>query len=328
MFESPSSPQLANASSEPRQALHTFPPPTIFPPLRQPHNQTIIFLHGRGSSARIFAPDLLDTSVAGLETDDGSKSLRESLPNTRFVFPTALRSRATIYRRSIINQWFDGSGDWEETVLGHAKETIEFLHRLLREEVLLVGGADRVFLGGFSQGCATALVCMLLWEGDSLGGIVGMCGMLPMGGDLREILRQGDSGPEGLDYHGTRQERNVDIEEDFLEPTDDDTWDPFSHEEDSSQATPLIQALDLLREEIGFPRLESNSEPRVHEIPVFLGHGTEDDNVLLRYAEDASSVLQMAGCEVIFKKYEGLGHCHSPQMLRDILEFLAREKVC
>ncbi|KAK2766435.1 acyl-protein thioesterase [Colletotrichum kahawae] len=326
MSNLPSSPQLENASSEPRQALHTFPPPTIFPPLRQPHSQTIIFLHGRGSSARIFAPDLLSTSVAGLETDGCPKSLRESLPNTKFVFPTAPRSRATIYRRSIINQWFDGSGDWEETVLGHARETIDFLHELLSKEAWLVGGADKVFLGGFSQGCATALVCMLLWEGDPLGGIVGMCGMLPMGGVLDDALRQGDSGDGRLEYHGVRQESNVDIEDDVFEPSGDDTLDPFSHDERGSPASPLVQALNLLREEVGFPLLSSNSEPRVHESPVFLGHGAEDDNVLLQYAEDASRVFQMAGCSVVFKIYEGLGHYHSPPMLRDILEFLGRER--
>ncbi|EQB53976.1 hypothetical protein CGLO_06249 [Colletotrichum gloeosporioides Cg-14] len=291
MFEAPSSPQLANASSDKRQALHTFPPPTIFPPLKQPHNQTIIFLHGRGSSARIFAPDLLDTSVAGLETDRVSKSLRESLPNTRFVFPTAPRSRATIYRRSIINQWFDGSGDWEETVLGHAKETIEYLHGLLREEALLVGGADRVFFGGFSQGCATALVCMLLWEDDPLGGIVGMCGMLPMGGVLGDTLRQDESGKEGFEHHDDKQEGNVDIEDDVFETTGDDTLNPFSHDEGGSPGTLLIRALNLLREEVGFPPLSSNSEPRVHESPVFLGHGTEDDNVLLQYMRDLDIVI-------------------------------------
>ncbi|KAK1495124.1 acyl-protein thioesterase [Colletotrichum cuscutae] len=114
--------------SEPRLPLHTFPPPMIIPPLKQPHQQTIILLHGRGSSAKIFAPELLSVPLDNSTTSPGLNTctFRDLLPHTRFVFPTAPRSRATIYRRAIINQWYDGSGDWEDTLLGHAKETVLF----------------------------------------------------------------------------------------------------------------------------------------------------------------------------------------------------------
>ncbi|KAL0934275.1 acyl-protein thioesterase [Colletotrichum truncatum] len=324
---------LAERSStepEPRLPLHTFSPPIIFPPLDQPHKQTFVFLHGRGSSARNFAPPFLSSPVGGSSTGADSKCLREALPNTRFVFPTAPRSRATIYRRSIINQWYDGSGDWEETVLGHARETVDFVHDLLQEEALLVGGADRIILGGISQGCATALVCLLLWEGKPLGGLMGMCGMLPMNGVLGDTLcasKESHSKEETGSWEMTSH-ANQEVGDDVFESTSEDGSDPFAHDENQSPATPLIQALNILRGEMDLPLLEMSSEFPFQETPVFLGHGTEDDNVLFQYGQNASRVLRTMGCEVEFRSYEGLGHWYSKDMLDDILTFLDEKVAC
>ncbi|KAL2263280.1 hypothetical protein VTK26DRAFT_7470 [Humicola hyalothermophila] len=104
-----------------------FPPPVVIPPLRPPHKNTFILLHGRGSNASTFGPTLLSTpfplpcgTVSPSPSPDSSTpppkpattttittTLRELLPHTKFVFPTAARSRATIYKRSLITQWFD-----------------------------------------------------------------------------------------------------------------------------------------------------------------------------------------------------------------------------
>ncbi|WYZ35554.1 hypothetical protein EsH8_X_000201 [Colletotrichum jinshuiense] len=308
-----------DASPESPLPLHTFPPPTIVPPLRQPHTQTVIFLHGRGSSARIFAPPFLSASVCGAITGPGT--FRDALPHTRFVFPTAPRSRATIYRRSIINQWYDGSGDWEETVLGHARETVKFVHALIEEEAIAVGGAYRVVLGGYSQGCAAALLCLLLWEGEPLGSVLGMCGMLPMARALEDILidyRQTTDGDDNGVLEGGR-------EDGIFEPTSGELQpDPFDRDgdEDAPSTNPLAQTLSVLREEIGLPPPLADAEVSLRKTPVFLGHGAEDDRVLLRYGKHASHVLRMMGCEVIFKTYDGLGHFYSKDMLEDMLEFL------
>ncbi|TEA20345.1 Acyl-protein thioesterase 1 [Colletotrichum sidae] len=288
--------------------LHAFPPPTIYPPLKEPHKQTIIFLHGRGYSARTFAPSLL---AAAVEPGPGSATLREALPHARFVFPTAPRSRATVYRRSIINQWYDGSGDWEETVLGHALETVEFVHGLLRAEIALAGGGARVALGGFSQGCAAALVCLLLWEGEKLGGFVGFCGMLPMANVMGEIL-------------GEREAAETEdcSEDDVFGAESDQESDPFDRGVGTPAFAPRTRALNLLREEIGLHVVMSDSDVTSPKTPIFLGHGTEDDSVLLRYGEKASRVLQMTGYSVDFQVYQALDHWYSTAMLSDSLRFL------
>lgn len=301
---------------EPRLPLYVFPPPIVSPPLRQPHLQTVVFLHGRGSSARIFAPPFLSAPITAAEGPErNARSLREALPHARFVFPVAARSRATVYRRSIINQWYDGSGDWEETVLGHAKETVEFLHELLEEEALLVGGADRVVLGGFSQGCAAALVSLLLWEGDSLGGFVGMCGMLPMCGDLLHIFNEAD-GVCSDDLSGPKT--NISCFGLVL----DEEQDPFDWGGSRSSASPLSQGLNLIKDEMGMEELTTGSEAPFQRTPVFLGHGTEDDRVLIEHGQAASRALRAMGCDVEFQCYDGLGHWYSEEMLQHVLRFL------
>lgn len=86
------------ASKAPRPS--TYPKPLIVPPL-ETHKETRIILHGRGSNAQKFGPELLDTPIPGLGT------LPQKFPHAKFVFTTASLRRATIYKRSLITQWFD-----------------------------------------------------------------------------------------------------------------------------------------------------------------------------------------------------------------------------
>ncbi|OHF00263.1 acyl-protein thioesterase [Colletotrichum orchidophilum] len=300
---------------EPRLPLHAFPPPMIIAPQKQPHRHTIILLHGRGSSARIFAPALLSVLLDNPIAPPGRKTFQDLLPHARFVFPTAPRSRATVYRRSIINQWYDGSGDWEETLLGNARETVLFIHSLIEDEAVQVGGTDRVVLGGFSQGCAAALLCLLLWRSKPIGGLLGMCGMLPMAGVMSEVM----------------MERSRQVDERHQNPPEYSDDDLFEHPHDHSTTSwdgvqakhnPVEQALRLLGEEIGLSVPKLATRLSLQETPVFLGHGTADDNVSLQDGQEASRVLQTMGFDIDFKTYDGLGHCYSKDMLKDMIEFL------
>ncbi|KAK2031463.1 alpha/beta-hydrolase [Colletotrichum zoysiae] len=297
---------------ETRLPLHVFPTPLVVPPLKQPHLHSLIFLHGRGSSARIFAPPFLSAPVRG--PDSSILTLREALPHTRFTLPTAPRSRATLYRRSIINQWYDGSGDWEETVLGNARETVTFVHALITEESKLVGGADRVFLGGFSQGCAAALLCSLLWEGDPLGGILGMCGMLPMANTIESVLSERIHVMD--DKH--QEAASVDSDDDVFESSNHES--SFGREEREPKTSPIEQVLIIIREEIDLAPHSSKVEPTFQKTPVFLGHGSKDDKVLPRHSQQACRILQLMGCNVNFRIYSDLGHWYSEDMLKDIVE--------
>jgi predicted esterase len=132
-----------------------YPEPTIVAPTQE-HKQTFILLHGRGSTGSKFGPDLLAASVSD------SQTLSEAFPHAKFIFPTATRRRAVIYKRALTHQWFDcwhlsEPSKREDLQIDGLRETSAYIHALLREEIELVGPRN-VVLWGLSMGCAAALV--------------------------------------------------------------------------------------------------------------------------------------------------------------------------
>lgn len=193
-------------------------------------------------------------------------------------------------------------------------KSVIYVHHLLEEACKEVG-AENVVLWGLSQGCATSLVSLLCWEGEGIAACIGMCGWLPYGNVVKDIATIGNGN------------------EDDLFEIDDDDDGTFAYSGsgygDASAASECVarkdavkQAVDYIREEIS---MQSKSEVYKH-IPVFLGHGTEDDKVSIRLGREAKSCLDLLGVEVKMNEYEGLGHWYSGEMLGDIFAFL-REKL-
>ncbi|KAI1170873.1 Alpha/Beta hydrolase protein [Nemania sp. FL0916] len=291
-----------------------YPEPYIVPPRTSPHKQTFIILHGRGSSGEKFGTVLLDTQVSTREQTDSSisnETLASIFPHARFVFPSAARRRATIYKRSYTHQWFDNwaldppATDREELQNAGLRETTIYLHELIQKEILLVPGnnAKNVVLGGLSQGCAAALTALLLWEGEPLGAVFGMCGWLP---------------------HAYRMCQQLEAEQD----EEDDPFDPFEREpgdgeevEDEEPTSPKDKAIRWLREEIGLPSKHVFSHTTVcQDIPLFLGHGAKDDRVPIDLGRLSSRCLREMETRIQWKEYDDLGHWYSPIMLRDIID--------
>src|SRR5205814_7072725 len=129
--------------------------------------------------------------------------------------------------------------------------------------------------GGLSQGCAATLVSLLTWDGDVLAAAVGMCGWLPFRKHLEDIARAAES-----------RENNEDNYEDPFSHSDEED-NPYSRNEDlclrdngrnaSLRVDPPMQAVAYLREELEMsaPSLSMSFQ----RIPLFLGHGTEDEKV-------------------------------------------------
>lgn len=314
-----------------------YPDPLIFEPLQLPHQQTFILLHGRGSWAEKFGPELLRTPIQSPRQDlpncnedeplvnetgntsedqEPTMTLRTAFPHARFVFPTAARRRATIYKRSRTHQWFDNwrldppATDREELQIEGLHETTKYLHQLLCAEIAIVpGGAKNVVLGGLSQGCAASLVALLLGEGEDLGAVVGMCGWLPFAGSLMEEAR----GEEDEQYDNGVM-----------------AFDPFAvdtcHEGESSDGavrTPAQKAVSWLREQLDLPALQLPSELLpVQRISIFLGHGGQDEKVNIALGRRASECLDKLGARVCWKEYDDLGHWYSAGMLNDLFHFL------
>ncbi|KAF2132424.1 phospholipase/carboxylesterase family protein-like protein [Dothidotthia symphoricarpi CBS 119687] len=296
-------------------------PPLVFPPL-QNHRTTLIILHGRGSTAQKFAEPLLKHAVSPSGTGTTSstespaellKSFQDYFPDTKFVFPTAPLRRAVVFKRSLTHQWFDNWSLTQPELKQHLqvqglRETTVFLHELLREEIAVVG-AGNVVLMGLSQGCAASIVATLLWKGEAFGAVVGMCGYLPFRKGMCEFAEEaGKEDNESLVGSGAGGQ------------------DIFERDgEDSEDGTKFEKAVEWLREELQMCDegiTNGKSPSTMQSIPLFMGHGLEDDKVPSGIGRLAAEFLSSIDVDVTWKEYEGLGHWYSEHMLRDVVRFL------
>ena len=274
-----------------------YPEPLVVLPTLT-HKQTIIILHGRGSNAETFGPPLLNTKLP-----DG-RIFQAAFPHAKFVFPTASKRRAQIYNRSIIRQWFDNGAlttpnERESLMTDGLRDSSKFIHGLLTEAIHEVG-AENVTLGSLSQGCAATLISILLWTGEPLCAVFGMCGWLPLRHHIADIA-------------------------DPQTPSEGDE-DVFAREEHTDGKIDLpAEAIAWLREELDFPPAQSSSPLTFlpfQRIPIFLAHGTEDEKVNIELGRQARDCLAALGAKVEWREYENLGHWYSGQMLGDLVEFL------
>lgn len=269
-------------------------PPYIVEPI-EPHTYTILFLHGLGSNGEKFGRELLDTGV----TSQGPK-LIDLLPNARWVFPTARRPRSTAFNRSVLNQWFDKAriedpSYRKEVQLKGLGESAEYLLGILQDELRRVP-PERLILGGLSQGCAMSVALLLCLE-HPIGGYIGMCGYLTYQSEL-ELAIKGD------EFDG----------ED----------DPFARDGEEKALDPVVKAQVFERDLLSLEALGSTGrETTAFSTPVFLGHGSEDEKVPCQLGARMAELLRAAEHDVVWKRYEGLGHWYRiPEEIDDIVEFI------
>lgn len=288
---------ISMMSSSKSKQSRDYPAPLIVEPLRE-HHTSMIVLHGRGSNAQTFGPTLLDTKLTN------GRTFREALPNVRFVFPTASFRRSTAMSRVRITQWFDNyslddTAIRPELQIDGIRESSQFLHGLIEKEAESVG-VENVVLGGLSQGCATMLISLLLWQGPPIGAAFGMSGRLPFVALISNNFDiDGDLMGEENPF-----EQSVEIR------------DVSSNEHKMSA---YGKAVKILREELDLPSHRLSGEL---ETSIFLGHGVDDEKVRCCLGEEAFHTLQTLGCKVTWRAYEGLGHWYHEQELDDIVEFV------
>ena len=292
---SSSTPKPPPTASTPKKRPE-YPDPLIIPSLKD-HKQTFIILHGRGSNAATFGPPFLDTQIPKTQT------FRSAFPNAQFIFPTASKRRAQIYHRSLITQWFDNwslttPNEKTELQVQGLRESSAYIHSLLRNAIELVG-AQNVVLGGLSQGCAAAMVALLMWDGEPIKAGFGMCGWLPFRKEMEDVLDDCGCGGAGKEGGGEAEVCESGEEVDGDAPT---------------------QAVAFLKEE-----LEMRGDGRgmvFRRIPLFLGHGVEDVKVPVGLGREAVRCLGRLGARVEWREYEGLGHWYSEAMLGDLVKIL------
>ncbi|KAF9898401.1 hypothetical protein BX616_004078 [Lobosporangium transversale] len=133
------------------------------------HTATVIFLHGYGDTGAGWAPF--------------GEQWSKQLPHVKFIFPTAPAIPITIQGGKLIPAWFDvivatASGrKQDEAGLIRSQQS---LMQLIRDEIAQTNiPADRIIVGGFSQGCVTAVLAALTFE-HRLAGIVALSGYMPL----------------------------------------------------------------------------------------------------------------------------------------------------
>jgi lysophospholipase-2 len=142
------------------------------------HTHTVIFLHSR------------DSEVA--EFNSKGENLAVTFPNIKWIFP-ASRKRYSARFHTEISQWFDiwsveDPSEKAEIQKGGLKESIMEIAAVVREEATIIP-ATHIILAGISQGCATAILVLLL-GGTRLGGFVGLSSWLPFQSEISEIMNE------------------------------------------------------------------------------------------------------------------------------------------
>lgn len=129
---------------------------------------TLIIMHGLGADGQDFVPlaEQMDLSAIG---------------PVRYLFPNAPQIPVTINGGYVMPAWYDilgtpGARIEDEAGLRRSQASIEAL--IAREKARGMP-ASRIVVGGFSQGCAMALMTGLRHP-ERLAGIIGMSGYLPL----------------------------------------------------------------------------------------------------------------------------------------------------
>jgi lysophospholipase-2 len=254
----------------------------IVSPLAE-HTHTVILLHGRDSTAFDFANEFFESQAS-----DG-RILPEIFPNFKWVFPTAKLRQSAPFGVEM-SQWFDmwsveEPQERQELQIDGLVESIASIVAVVNAEAAFVP-PERIFLGGISQGCATAIHALMHCD-TRLAGFTGFCSWLPFEEDMNDVARR--STPRGYLL--------LDIQM-LLRPV-------------------LVGSSHL--------HLRNGANPPKSPLttPVFLSHSKNDDVVPIRNGEGLCQGLKSIGMAVTWKEYENGGHwVDEPQGVDDMVIFL------
>ncbi|KAJ5092147.1 hypothetical protein NUU61_007017 [Penicillium alfredii] len=270
-----------------------FPPPHIHPP-QGPHTHTVILLHGRGSSGLEFAEELFSS------TTSQGQSLASHLPTYRWVFPTSRDRWSTTFQEEMCS-WFDAYSltdihARQELQTDGLRESVLHILNILEDEArLLDGQLTRIYLGGISQGMATALWAFFGAIGTgrvqgALGGLLGFCGWLPFAQQLDDLLSE---------HQSSRTPQILRLVSGFF-------FDAI--------AGPAV------------PQAKTPVDPSILSTPVFFSHGTDDAWVSVQLGRQATRIFRQIMVRIEWNEFtgaEGDGHwINEPDGFDQILQFL------
>ncbi|WP_426339821.1 alpha/beta hydrolase [Pseudoduganella sp. S-14] len=129
---------------------------------------SVIWMHGLGDSGEGWAPIVNELNLTGL-------------PGIRFIFPHANTMPVTINGGYVMRSWYDivhtdlGRQEDEKGL----RESQILVDALIEREIARGVAANRIVLGGFSQGCAMTLQAGLRYP-KKLAGLMCLSGYVPL----------------------------------------------------------------------------------------------------------------------------------------------------
>lgn len=142
-------------------------------PAQQPATHSVIWLHGLGANGHDF--ESIPSQLAEVQRNHP----------LRFVFPHAPEMPVTINSGMRMPAWFDvqsldWDADWDEAGM---HQSCEQIRQLIAKENGLGIKTENIFLAGFSQGGAVALLAGLT-HAEKLAGLIGLSTFLPLPEDF------------------------------------------------------------------------------------------------------------------------------------------------
>lgn len=163
--------------------------PPVVVPAKSSHSATVIWLHGLGDSGSGWAPIAHELN----------------LPHVKWVFPNAGSRPVTCNGGTTMAAWADiialsleAPEDEEGTIA-----TKNLIHSLIADEVKAGVPANRVVIGGFSQGAAMSCVAALTHE-QPLAGCFVLSGFLPLRNKVPNLLTDAGRATPFFQAHGTQ----------------------------------------------------------------------------------------------------------------------------
>ncbi len=160
---------------------------------------SVIVMHGLGADATDFVPFVREVDLS-------------SVGPVRWIFPYAPRQPVTLNAGHVMPAWYDIYGGLDrlsrEDEAG-LRASQAMVNAIITREIARGIPASRIVLGGFSQGCAMALMTGLRYP-ERLAGLLGMSGYLPIAGKLAEERSDANRDVPLFLGHGT-QDPMIDI---------------------------------------------------------------------------------------------------------------------
>jgi phospholipase/carboxylesterase len=149
----------------------------------EPPAASIIVMHGLGADATDFVSFVRDVDLSAVGP-------------VRWVFPAAPVRPVTVNNGMRMRAWYDIlSLDFTPRREDEAglRESLVDVQALIDREIAEGVPASRIVLGGFSQGCAMALLTALRAP-QRLAGVLGMSGYLPLAGSTAAERSEANAG--------------------------------------------------------------------------------------------------------------------------------------